>query len=162
MSFYAKTPAWNRGQAVEAEFEALLKLRDPEARRATQQEQFDHIDFISNFGTFDVKALGRVSRGDTDTQDERRWLELNNVAGRVGWLLAEKLDYLAFERADDFIIVRREDLKELAKSLCQFEYVDCPLDALYNLYQRRGRKDLLTVIRTDDILALDHRLWAKS
>ena len=146
---------------MEAEFETLLKLRDPEARRATQQEQFDHSDFISNFGTFDVKALGRVSRGDTDTQDERRWLELNNVAGRVGWLLAERLDYLAFEREDDFIIVRREDLKELAKSLCQFEYVDSPIEALYNLYQRRGRKDLLTVIRTDDMLALDHRIWDK-
>ena len=161
MSFYAKTPAWNRGQAVEAEFEALLKLRDPEARRATQQEQFDHIDFISSFGTFDVKALGRVSRSDSSTQDERRWLELNNVAGRVGWLLAERLDYLAFERLDDFIIVRREDLKELAESLCQFEYVDSPIEALYNLYQRRGRKDLLTVIRTDDMLALDHRIWDK-
>ena len=44
---------------MEAEFETLLKLRDPEARRATQQEQFDHIDFISTHGTFDVKALGR-------------------------------------------------------------------------------------------------------
>lgn len=146
---------------MEAEFEALLKLRDPKARRATQQEQFDHIDFISSFGTFDVKALGRVSRSDSSTQDERRWLELNNVAGRVGWLLAERLDYLAFERLDDFIIVRREDLKELAKSLCQFEYVDSPIEALYNLYQRRGRKDLLTVIRTDDMLALDHRVWLK-
>ena len=162
MSFYKGSSSWENGQAVEAEFYALLLLRDPTARRTTQGEQFAHLDFVSTHGTFDVKSLGRVSRGDTDTQGERRWLELNNVRGEVGWLLAEGLDYLAFERVDDFIIVKREDVRLLAKKLCTCDYAKYAGDALYKLYSRRDRDDLLTAVLTDDILALDHRLWAKS
>ena len=162
MSFYKGSSSWENGQAVEAEFYALLLLRDPEARKATQQEQFNHVDYVSYHGTFDVKAMGQLRRNDHRQQGEFRWLELNNVRGEVGWLLAEDMDYLAFERVDDFIIVRREDVRLLAKELCTFNYVSSAGDALYNLYSRNGRKDLLTVIRTDDMLVLDHRLWAKS
>jgi len=158
---YKQTNAWKHGQAVEEDFFSLLLQRDPEARRATREEQFKHIDFVSKHGTFDVKSMGRVNRSDSSTQGERRWLELNNVSGRVGWLLAEQLDYLAFEREDDFIVVRREDLRKLAKKLCKCDIVECPIDALYNLYQRKGRKDMLTVILTDDMLAIDHRIWDK-
>lgn len=161
MSFYKGTDSWNHGQTVEAEFFTLLKQRDPKARVATKQEQFAHIDFVTKFGTIDVKAQGRLHRSDSRTQGEERWLELNNVAGREGWLLAPKLDFLAFEREDDFVIVRRDDLRKLAKKLCKYNMVDSPRDALYNLYQRQGRKDLLTIIRTDDMLVLDHKVWLK-
>ena len=105
--------------------------------------------------------MGKRSRSDDGRQGKFRWLELRNVAGRNGWLLAEKMDFIAFERLDDFLIVRREAVRQMAKDLCRFDEVDCPNDALYNLYTRRGRKDVLTMVRMGDIEALEHRLWDK-
>ena len=38
--------SWNRGQELERKFYEILKLRDKNARQATPQEQYKHIDFL--------------------------------------------------------------------------------------------------------------------
>ena len=38
--------SWERGQQLETEFFQLVLIRDPNARAATRQEQFRHIDFV--------------------------------------------------------------------------------------------------------------------
>ena len=161
MSKWIQTSSWNRGQNVEKSFGAILKERAIEAREADLKEQFSHVDYITPIGKIDVKARKRVSRSDSSVQDELVWLEFKNVQGKVGWLYGEA-DWIAFERQDDFILVRRHDLATLAETLCRInERAALSRDALYKGYQRRGRKDLLSVVKMSDILVLHHEIWDK-
>ena len=163
-SSYIGSPAWERGQKVEREFEALLKLRDPNFRRATLQEQYRHIDFVTYFGTVDVKAKKRMHRGASSTQDDNLWVEHTAVNGGAGWLRAEHLDILAFEREECFTLVKREDLLELVDNLCDLRIMDndgTTNRPLYRGYTRRGRKDVLSIISYSDLDLIKTRTWMK-
>jgi len=153
--------SWNRGQRVEKEFTKLLKQRDPNYQKANREDQFRHIDYHTSFGTIDVKAQKRISRSDSEEQDELVWVEFKNVQGRDGWLKSA-VDIIAFERADDFLLVKRNYLLGLAQSICDLsKRVVTSKDALYKGYQRQGRKDLISIIKMSDIENLPHKIWKK-
>ena len=153
--------SWDRGQKLEDEFFELVKMRDPNARRATSKEQYRHIDFVTYFGSIDVKSKKRIGRADGNEQDTIVWLEYKNVQGKEGWLVS-MVDILAFERDDDFILVRRKALHEMANSLCNLnDTVDKSSDALYKGYTRKGREDLITQVKMSDIMNIEHRVWRK-
>lgn len=161
MSKWKNTESWNRGQEVESDFAKLLKKRDPAYRKATKQEQYRHIDYHSYFGTIDVKAKKRISRNDSSEQDDFIWLEFRNVQGKEGWLTG-KTDIIAFERNEDFILVSRRKLLKMAKTKCELnKRVSYSKDALYRGYQRKGRKDLITIVKMRDILGIEHKKWQK-
>lgn len=161
MSRWRQDASWKRGQGVEAMFAKLLNERAENARAADLQEQFSHVDYFSDFGSVDVKARKRINRSDDSAQDELVWLEFKNVQGRVGWLYG-KADWIAFERVLDFILVKRADLAELGEKLCDLETrVGSGSEALYKGYQRKGRHDLLSIVKMSDILKLPHQVWAK-
>lgn len=161
MSKWIGSDSWNRGQQVEQSFERLLVTRDPQYRRATQQEQFKHIDFHTYFGTIDVKAKKRLNRAQS-IQEEKLWLEFKNVQGKHGWMTAPELDIIAFERDKCFVLVKRLDLLELADNLCDLSHhVDAPVKALYRAYSRKGRADLLSVIKMTDLNLIKTRIWVK-
>lgn len=154
--------SWNRGQELERKFYEILKLRDKNARQATPQEQYKHIDFCTYFGTIDVKSKKRIGRADIDEQETIVWLEYKNVQGRDGWLVSS-VDILAFERDDDFILVKRKELQRMADKLCNLDdMVDKSSDALYKGYTRKGRQDLITQVKMKDLMKLKHRLWSKN
>ena len=145
---------------MEDEFYKLVQFHDPNARRATQQEQFEHIDFVTSFGTIDVKGRKR-GPAQIDEAETIVWLEYKNVVGNDGWLVSV-VDILAFERDDDFILVGRKDLLRLANKLCNLEErVENSWDALYKGYTRRGRHDLVTKVKMRDIMELEHEIWNK-
>lgn len=153
--------SWDRGQKLEEEFFPLVLIRDENARRATRQEQFKHIDFVTSFGTIDVKSKKRLDRNNGDPQSEIVWLEYKNVAGNNGWLTSN-VDFIAFERDDDFLIAYRKDIKILADLLCDVnDIVQDKKDVLYKGYTRKGRKDLLTQVTMKDLMQLNHKLWSK-
>jgi len=161
MSNWKNSSSWNRGQDVEESFSHLLKQRDPNYKKASREDQFRHIDYHTNFGTIDVKARKRVSRSNTKEQDELIWVEFLNVQGRDGWLKSA-VDIIAFERAKDFLLVKRAYLLGLAQSICNLnKRVFTSKDALYAGYQRKGRKDLISIIKMKDILTLPHKIWKK-
>tara|TARA_B110000305_G_C19461319_1_gene654578 strand:+ start:679 stop:1185 length:507 start_codon:yes stop_codon:yes gene_type:complete len=161
MSKWIQDSSWKRGQGVEAMFAKLLNERATEARAADLMEQFSHVDYVSDFGKIDVKARKRVARKDDDVQDDLVWLEFKNVQGKFGWLYG-KADWIAFERLLDFVLVKRHDLALMGEKLCDLgDRVAVGKDALYKGYQRRGRKDLLSIVKMTDVLALYHQLWAK-
>lgn len=161
MSKWIGSDSWNRGQAVERDFERLLKQRDAHYRRATKQEQFNHIDYVTYFGTVDVKAKKRLNRA-ASLQEEKLWLEFKNVQGKHGWLTAPHLDVLAFERDDCFVLTKRTSLLELADNLCDLHnHVDSPDKALYRAYTRKGRRDLLSVIAMSDLNLIPTVTWTK-
>ena len=120
MSTWKNTKSWDRGQRVEKSFKSLLKERDPNYRKANREDQFRHIDYHTYFGTIDVKAKKRISRSDSEEQNELIWVEFLNVQGRKGWLTSS-VDVIAFERDDDFLLVKRNYLLGLAKSLCDLD-----------------------------------------
>ena len=142
-------------------FAKLLNKRTTDVRAADLKEQFSHVDYFSDFGKIDVKARKRVARSDDNTQDDLVWLEFKNVQGKLGWLYGEA-DWIAFERNDDFVLVRRHDLAIMAEKLCAVgDRVAVGKDALYKGYQRSGRKDLLSIVKMSDVLKLYHQLWTK-
>jgi len=153
--------SWNRGQQVEKDFERLLVKRDPDFKRATQQQQFLHIDFLTSFGSIDVKAKKRLQRA-ASMDEEKVWLEFRNVRGKTGWLTGCP-DIIAFERDDCFILVKRLELLKLANALCNLDdKVSMSSQAMYKGYTRKDRQDLLSVIKMSDIVYnINHRRWDK-
>ncbi len=135
------TKSWSRGQRLEADFGALLKKTYPDARRATRLEQFKSIDWICEKGTIDVKAMKRLGTGQP-IQDEFIWVEFKNNIGRDGWLYG---------------IVRRKDLADLSEHLCDLDdKVTKSSDALYKSYTRSMHKDVISIIRFDDLYKIEN------
>lgn len=161
MNHWKHSPSWTEGHKVEDIFAKLLAERDPNYKRATKQEQFRHIDFHTSFGTIDVKAKKKLNRRDNRGQDEYVWLEFKNVQGKTGWLCGET-DIIAFERDNDFVLVQRSILFEMAKEKCDLnKRVLYSRDALYKGYSRKGRNDLISIVKMSDITQLPHRTWDK-
>ncbi len=158
---FIDTPSWNRGQSVETSFQDILDRRGIEYRRSTLEEQYKHFDYVTDRGTIDVKARKRVNRSDSSEQDELVWLEFKNTAGDRGWL-ASNVDFIAFERQDDFVLIKRAYLYEMASKKCNLDdKVSRGSDALYKGYTRKGRSDLLSIVRMSDILNLPIQILEK-
>ena len=161
MSKWKNSGSWNRGQRIEKEFAPLLRQRDPNYRKANREEQFRHIDYFSNFGTIDVKAKKKINRADASEEDELVWVEFKNVQGRDGWLRGQT-DIIAFERNNDFILIKRNYLLGMCQVKCDLsKKVTSSRDALYKGYQREGRKDLISIVKMSDILNMPHQIWKK-
>lgn len=147
--------SWKEGQESEKSFGDLVRNKYPDIREATLQEQYRHIDWVCSAGTIDVKGIKRKSRRGGKTTDFI-WIEFRNNAGGKGWLYGEQ-DFIAFELDDSFIVVRREDLKNICEELCDLDKsVASASDALYKGYNRRNRSDLISMIRKSDLLKIKH------
>jgi hypothetical protein len=152
------------GVTAEVSFQEILKDLG-EVSAASFNGQMSHIDF--NLVTadkkkvkYEVKARKRVSRQDTEVNDDLIWIEFMNVQGKLGWLYG-KADFIAFERNNDFVVVNRLNLVAMAEEKCKvLDKVTYSGDALYKGYQRKGRNDLISIVRMSDILPLGE-IWMK-
>ena len=99
-----------------------------------------------------MKARKRTSRNSNSYSDDWIWIEFKNVIGKDGWIKG-KADFIAFEFENNFLIVKRAELRELCKKLIKDTKtrVTKAKDAKYLLYTRHGRKDLVTQIKRRDI-----------
>lgn len=148
--------AFAAGDSAETSFEKALKKANLPFRKANFQEEISHIDFfVSGLAArdvaIDVKARKKIKRSDNAVNDELLWVEFQNVAGRRGWLYG-KAEIIAFERENDFLLVNRKLFARLCEKLCDItrinENVSMPL---YTGYQRKGRKDIVSLIKMKDI-----------
>ena len=144
-----------RGKSAEDLFEFFLQQTGKKYRPATLIEQYNHIDFVVSVGkdlSIDVKGPKKITRTDSNTGDEYIWVEFVNVRGDKGWLYG-KNDLLAFYRTSDssFYVVRTEDLAKLCEKLCDNKKVFSPQNALYHRYTRAGRKDVIAMIKYEDL-----------
>ena len=117
------------------------------------QDIHEHWDVMGELqgklSKFDVKALRKVSRSDADYNDNITWIEGTNVNGNRGWIKGDA-DYIVFERSTEWLVIDRKEL---------LDWVSYKLESngykkgkgLYQVYQRAGRKDKLTMIRYEDI-----------
>ena len=120
----------------------------------------------------DVKSRKRTSRKDKKFNDDWIWLEYRNVQGKNGWLAGEST-HIAFERANEFVLVPRENLFNWSKKAIADHNggkmtIKCKAksarDARYKYYTRWERDDLLTQVSYEDMVKQVNgiEIWKKT
>lgn len=137
--------------ASEIRFKNICAKKNFKISKSTKnQDIYEHWDFKVNNSLVDVKGLKKISRSDDEYSNNITWLEIQNVRGNVGWLKG-KADFIAFEQEDCFLIFQRKDLLDwLRKKITNYRFVNSSKEALYRLYQRRGRKDIICMAKISD------------
>jgi hypothetical protein len=165
---YDKKDSLELGQRAEDSFFDLAKKKGWEISAASKRGNIDrHFDYVikkdDKMFRVDVKSIKRVARKDAKTQDEFIWIELHGVREKdTGWLYGGKADLIAFELSRSFRIVDRLELITLVEKLIDITAkVSTSRDALYKVYTRKSRPDLLTLIRSDDLLKIRFAEWKK-
>ena len=132
-------------------------LKDP-VWADSKQDMFEHWDvkgiLDGELLKFDVKGMKKINRSDQDKQDDITWIEGTNVRGKPGWIKG-KADYIVFERTDYWLIVKRKEL---------FEFIWNKLKennfkkgkGIYEIYQRQGRLDKITMVPFKDVEQIDN------
>lgn len=167
-SLYRRQDSLELGRRAEDAFARLAIRRGFKVSASSKKEDInEHVDYViernGKSKKVDVKSLKRKSRGDRELQDEFLWIELHSVRkDNKGWLYAGKADLIAFELSKSFRLVERLELIKLVQKLVDFEAkVSSSKDALYKVYSRKKRPDLLTMIKSDDLLGIKHVDWEK-
>lgn len=154
-----------QGEKSENGYKNILISRGFIVRDATLAEQLKHIDLFVNYNGvevgFEIKARKKINRSDSSFQDSLVWIEIKNVNGDDGWLFGQA-NYIVFEREKDFIVIDREKLVSFVMSTCDFTKTVCSAkEALYCNYQRKGRRDSITLIKNIDIESLAKKIVKK-
>lgn len=140
------------GKKREDEF---AKFFDKVTKSTKQQDIKEHWDLNIKF---DVKMLKRVNRnGEYD--ENIHWIEIQNVKGNKGWLYG-KADYFAFETEDYWAVVEKKALQNIVKEKCTDKKI-YDQKYLYKFYNRKGRNDIITMIKTLDLMAKATVIWDK-
>lgn len=142
----------------EVEFAQQIKKFGTVTEATREEDMFEHWD-IKLETKIDVKALRKTRRGDKDTDENIHWVELKNVNGELGWLYG-KAHCFAFEIIDYWIIVDKINLQEFIKEKCK-DKIKTETPALYKLYTRRGRSDIITLVKTIDLLYIASKIIKK-
>jgi len=136
-----------KGKQTEKKFAEMFE----DYKFSTKQEDIkEHWD-IEIKSKVDVKGMKKIRRSDEFPNQNYHWIEIKNVNGEHGWSYG-KADFFAFEIEKYWIVVSKEDLQELIKDMVVKEMVESP--SLYKLYQRKGRKDIMTLVTSYDLCAV--------
>jgi len=157
-----------KGKQVEEELKELLKLRNYKIVDASpEQDMTEHWDFLMYENDsrksikVDVKGLKRASRDDDYTQEDFHFIELQNVNGDTGWLFG-KANMIAFETFRYWVFVEIGDLKSFIKKvLDKNNPVDNVHDCLYKPYRRKDRRDIITKVKTIDLMGIHSLIFEK-
>lgn len=103
---------YEKGKEVEELFIKLMEKDGYDCERPTKkQDKEEH---------WDVKLTKEAHEWYVDVKSEKQstnegytWIELQNVEGKTGWLYAEKLHAIVFERHDRFDFVNVLKLRKL-------------------------------------------------
>lgn len=152
------------GAKAEDRFVEIVKKKKIDFRKAEKEEQKRFIDIILKINNkvvgIDVKAIKNIKRGIEDSEFPI-WVEFKNVWGGRGWVFGSA-DFIAFERPNNFIIIKRKSLLNWCVENIDFENkVTNPKNAYKKVYTRRGREDLITYVKYSDISHLIYRKWNK-
>lgn len=119
------------------------------SKKQDSEEKWDVLTKIR----FDVKSIKRISRHKP--KDENfHWVELKNVNGEEGWLYGGRANFIVFETEDYWVVVLKTKLQEFIYGRIDRTFVDKPEDALYKLYSRKDRNDMMTLAKTIDLMKI--------
>ena len=160
----------NAGLREEIYFSEIASKRGYQVLNAPKDVNINqHIDLYlvhdEDVIAVDVKARKKLSRKDDNYSDDLTWIEFKNVRGNDGWLYG-KADKIVFEREKDFVLVNRLPLQNFCEQTVSEVFVDESKEAIYKRYQRPSRKDVISLVRLDDILhelytTEDINIWKK-
>lgn len=136
-----------KGKETEAEFAKLFKNYKASSDSQDIKEHWD----LEITHKIDVKGLKKVKRSDDSVNENFHWIEIKNVLGKPGWLYGQA-DFFAFELCNFWVIVPKETLQNRISSKTVKTYFEEP--TVYGLYQRAGRKDVMTIIPSYDLCSL--------
>ena len=139
-----------RAKTIEENF--AKNLKDPTWANNYQDMQ-EHWDVEGTLDgkllKFDVKGMKKVNRWDNKKQDDIAWVEGTNVRGKPGWVKG-LANYIVFERIDHWFLVNRQELLDhVQEKLKQKGYETGK--GVYQIYQRDGRLDKITMVPFQDI-----------
>ena len=98
---------------------------------------------------FDVKGMKKVNRWDNKKQDDIAWVEGTNVRGKPGWVKG-LADYIVFERTDHWLLVNRQELLNHVQDKLKEKGYETG-KGVYQIYQREGRLDKITMVPFQDM-----------
>ena len=160
------TTEYDIGSEAHNKFKQLAKRKgfavDDSSR---EQDMFEHIDLFltkeDKTYSFDIKAMKKINRYDSSSQDKMIYVEFKNVRGNEGWLYG-KAQFIVFETTSTFEIVHRESLAKYCERVVnKRQRVSRASEALYKVYTRDGRKDLISLIELDKIPKEFIHCWKK-
>jgi hypothetical protein len=138
-SYDKKKQFLNNGRIAEEAFAQIL--HDPKYS-SNKEDQIEHWDV-----KIDVKGMKKISRYDNDKNQHIHWLEIKGITGHNGWVYGEA-NFFAFEVESYWIVVSKPSLQKFIKDNINKEYRN---KEMYYLYQRSGRKDVLTIVSSYDL-----------
>lgn len=137
-----------KGKEKEIEFAKLFKTTESSTCKEDRNEKWD----IKISSKIDVKGLKKIDRTDPNENEDWHWIELKGNTGKNGWLYGQA-DYFAFETFNYWIIVHKKDLQQFINTFVEKDKIyDTKIP--YKLYQRKDRKDLITLISTIDLCSI--------
>jgi hypothetical protein len=150
------------GYRAETLFMNILKKIGDSPKKSEVEEDKKGIDIHSlTIGSVDVKAMKKKIRRESEPQEEWVWVEFLNVIGQAGWLY-KGAEYVAFEGINNFVVVKKKELAELCESIVDMNTkVYSPTDAFYKAYSRPSRRDLIAMIKREDLLTLNYVILEK-
>lgn len=164
---YDKKDSLELGRKSEDVFVRTAKFFGWSVQVASEENNInDHFDYeISKENEFykvEVNSVKRVSQSDKELQENLIWIELHGVRPNDrGWLFG-KADLIAFELFKSFRIVKRVELVSMVNKIVDFKAKAIkPHEALYKVYSRPGRIDLLTLIQADRLENITWAEWVK-
>lgn len=139
--------SWSVGEDGQQKYYQSCKAAGLDVKKATDKQDMQHIDFVVEGKTVDVKGL-------KDTHKEGKiLLELKNVQGNDGWCSLSGPDFVGFDFGAFFLHVKNADLIKLIKKKCDLTQKASKIsDALYKSYSRKDRDDLMTVVSLTDVI----------
>lgn len=139
-----KQPFLKNGKMVEKAFSDLF---DNVSFPTKEEDMMEHWD-LQITTKVDVKGLKKVKRENDEVNEHIHWIEVKGISGESGWAYG-LADYFAFELTKYWIVVSKEKLQDFIKNNVTKEWVLKP--ELYKLYQRKDRKDVLTMVTSYDL-----------
>ena len=120
-----------------------------DARKSSREEDIHlHVDFWHGSDGVDVKG---------NNLPDEIWVELRNVDGNPGWILGGAM-WIAFEMPEvgGYVRVERKELLQWCLKNVNFkDSVANKNDAYRKVYQRRNRKDKITMLALHDLQELE-------
>jgi hypothetical protein len=145
-------------------FKKIALSKNYTFRDATREEDiYKHFDIVMYDETMketkvDVKARKKLNRVETDYMVDHMWVECYNVFGSLGWLYGEA-NIIAQQIDKYFMLIDRVELALFISNKLENKLVTERRDALYKMYQRKDRKDILTLIKLSDLPVESYCTW---
>lgn len=149
---------YKKFQAVKRKFSGALDMFDKISFASSSEDIHQHWDVKIDIKV-DVKAMKKVNRSDENPNESIHYVEIKNVHGDKGWLYGDA-DYFAFETEDYYVMVSKLRLQEMIADKCKHK-IRCDRPELYKLYSREGRSDMMTLVKTIDLVFISDKMIKK-